>query len=50
MNVAVEEVVSFFRDLLRKNKMNNVVLLYLHTSLVYNGGGFASFVTTSIIF
>lgn len=30
MNVAVEEVVLFLRDLLRKNKTNNVVLMYLN--------------------
>ena len=30
MNVAVDEVVLFLRDLLRKNKTNNVVLMYLN--------------------
>ena len=29
MNVAMDEVVAFLRDLLRKNKTNNIILLYL---------------------
>ena len=29
MNVPVGEVVAFLRDLMRKNKTNNFVLLYL---------------------
>ena len=30
MNVAVDEVVLFLRDLLKKSKTNNVILMYLN--------------------